>query len=650
MEVDDATEISLWSEASRRTNDNQQGDHSSTLRKSALSPMSLTNRAVASSAPQVVANRKRDFTEELAELLVEMCPSKTEGVLSGKDLAEAFRDASDTPPVTRQSLGELDIQSITSNIRLRHDVNFDRDLSFRPNLDGIKGQEKGRVAKKYWTALAAELILYQCLYQGTPPLRSTDWEQVNRHVQRRIPILFRTVREVLKSLVPERDHSRVDEHLDVPLLMQAIEKGVCDLVRLAEWMAQLLKEHCAPMRDAWVDAMVESVRSGVSEHCPEKLVEGLRELLGILEAMKLDVANHQIRNLKTRLVEDTINFERRYHLDRLVHGRPRVNINAAQTWFASAVEQFRHQCASGSPKARSFQLEVFVRAITSVLFHRDRMDGFPDTLYLDHERLRSLKAEIEDLICFDICMDLFTVVAREFGYTGSISLTTGQQLRNSLSAIMNDVLGHGSQQWIQNSEDLSLEILRQASRLTGHSQGFHFDILPNINQRLHHLLLNEISHHGRLLEASVLPQILTGAQRHITSSPMELFNNLVSTSYVPPPPAYVSPLNMSDTFTFAHLHPEVAKMTDLANRITHIIVLHWRVWDRIAYVPEEESHSQSLVSPATIDSSMTPIARTLTVQPSSAYDQDSQVVASMKTGDAPESGTEAHVARQTSSQ
>ena len=41
------------------------------------------------------------------------------------------------------------------------------------------------------------------------------------------------------------------------------------------------------MRDEWVDRMVESTRLGVVKSNPELIVNGLRELLGILEAMKL---------------------------------------------------------------------------------------------------------------------------------------------------------------------------------------------------------------------------------------------------------------------------------------------------------------------------------------------------------------------------
>lgn len=231
------------------------------------------------------ASSYHDFPQDLAEMLVDTIKART----NANELADAFREASVFPPVTKRSLSELDIQNIVTNVRLRHDVNFDRDLSFRPNLDGARGRTKQQKMDMYWTALVAELQLYGTLFHGSTTLRKDEvrWKGLTNNAKRRVPVIFQAIQEILKSLVPDRDHSRVDEHLDVSMLMQEIERGVCDLVRLAEWMAQLLKEHCAPMRDSWVDKMVASIREGVSEGSLEDIVHGLRELLAILETMKL---------------------------------------------------------------------------------------------------------------------------------------------------------------------------------------------------------------------------------------------------------------------------------------------------------------------------------------------------------------------------
>lgn len=226
-----------------------------------------------------------DYPEELAQMIITMGSDQRY-----EELAEAFMEASELPPITKLSLSELDIQHIITNARLRHDVNFDRDLSFRPNLDGTKGQQKKQATTQYWRALEAELELYARLFQGTPTPKIKNverWAALINHAQRRIPVMFRTIQDVLKSLVPERDHARVEEHLDVPMLMQEIQRGICDLVRLAEWMSQLLKEHCAPMRDGVVDGMVATIRAGVAGNSTARIVDGLRELFGILETMKL---------------------------------------------------------------------------------------------------------------------------------------------------------------------------------------------------------------------------------------------------------------------------------------------------------------------------------------------------------------------------
>lgn len=203
--------------------------------------------------------------------------------LHGKDtieFAEAvhyFTSATEEPPITKKSLGELDISSIINNSKLRHDVNFDRELHFRPNMDGPKGRAKREAHNGYWFAVTAELDLYVWMLK-----RSASVEMI-KLCQKRLPTMFDTISEILRNLVPERDQPAVDQHLDKLMVMQEIEKGVCDFVNIAEWLAKLLKRHCAPMRDDMVDKMVEKIRRGSSKW----ISEGLGDLFGVLEAMKL---------------------------------------------------------------------------------------------------------------------------------------------------------------------------------------------------------------------------------------------------------------------------------------------------------------------------------------------------------------------------
>ncbi|KAL1612445.1 Protein SOSEKI 1 [Paraconiothyrium brasiliense] len=604
---------------------------------------------------------ERDVAEELMEYLkshVEGMPSY--GSEAQRDeLVAAFRQAPTLPPVTKQSLSELDIQNIISNIKLRHDVNFDKDLSFRPNNEGPRGQQKARYSDRYWLALEAELHLYTRLFQGTPPFRPSGLVNASvyfQRAQRRVPKAFETIHEVLKSLVPDRDHQRVDEHLDVRMLMQEIERGVCDMVALVEWTARLLKEHCAPMRDEWVDKMVGRMREGAAAHDLKTIVLSLQDLIGMLETMKLDVANHQIRNLKPLLIEDTINYEKHYHLDRIVNKRSKVNFEAAQRWWACVVQDLQVQHTSATKDAARTRLELFSQAVVSSLFSRDVQQELPDTFYLDSDRLRALKSEVEDLVHFEICFSMFSQLRKNFGHVGAVSNATRDRVRSSLSAIMGESMGHGSQAWIYNSESLSLEISRQAQLIAGRSPFFDHHNLQATNECLRSLFHNTFTFHASTLEAVLLVQVLGSINKHINSSPTELYNSLVAS---PPPtstPPFITAPPTIDTFSFYNNTPQ-DRLSDLSKRISHIVLLHWRIWAPIAYVQDDASgvstHLLLPPQPAVTLSAQSQSASPpppAPMCPAPAPEHDVPVVGLMKTGEPPDpgSGYENGVSDQTS--
>ncbi|KAF2266586.1 hypothetical protein CC78DRAFT_118661 [Lojkania enalia] len=576
---------------------------------------------------------ERPIPDQLVELIMNMTTATEAEVLG-----DAFLHAQLWPPITKQSLSELDIQNIITNIKLRHDVNFDRDLSFRPNNDGIRGQEKEKASNMYWLALVAELVLYMRFFQGTPlPFNSnhSSLQELTSQTKKRIPNMFHTIQDVLKSLVPDRDHSRVDEYLDVPVLMQRIEKGVVDLPRLAEWLSHLLKEHCAPMRDDLVDSMVEFTRSGVARNDLKSIVKGLRELLGILEAMKLDVANHQIRNLKTLLIEDTINFERHYHLDRLVKGQAHVNIEAAQQWYTSVLEACHPPCTPPKDNSR-FQLEVFGRAVVSTLFSMSHTCKFPDTFYLDRDRFRQIKLEIDDMVFLNICFEMFGYLQREFGYNGPISSSRKHALRVALSAVLG-AAGQGISQWTMNCENISLELIRQALSATGQQLSINADLVQRVSLHLNAKFRYSFSDHVDALKRALLPQILASTNRHLNSSPMELFNAFVTLPSPPPPPYAPSQLSgsvQSNTSDTSSSHSE--QMTEVSNRISHIILLHWRIWAQIAYVPEETPTSKTTSEETLPMNSPPPPAPS----PSHLDSATSSHVVPMKTGEPRDAGQE----------
>jgi hypothetical protein len=199
---------------------------------------------------------------------------------SGKDiLAEESKGSSPDPPVTKATLSELDIPRIVYNPKLRHDVNFDPDLHFRPNLDGESGRRKAQKANDFWNRLRTqieEFMVDPAAFESE--LAGKEWT---------LQSTLQAIGEILGTLVPPEDRSAVEENLNVEHLMQQFRKGVADLEKLGLWLARTLKSHCAPMRDEWVDEMVIRLTDGDRDRDVASLVQGLQSFLGVLEAMKL---------------------------------------------------------------------------------------------------------------------------------------------------------------------------------------------------------------------------------------------------------------------------------------------------------------------------------------------------------------------------
>jgi hypothetical protein len=229
---------------------------------------------------QHVKHTPRDQFETSAARPIKNPPIYQVGAeTQGPSPSRSMRSISREPPVTKATLSELDVPRIVFNPKLRHDVNFDPDLHFRPNLDGEKGRRKTQKANDFWDCLREQLEAFtkdQAAFMAD--LAGRKWC---------LPLTLHAIGDILATLVPPEDRPMVEEILNVDLLMQQFGKGVADLEQLAKWLSRTLKSHCAPMRDEWVDEMVVQLSTGNANQDITLLVRGLHTLLGILEAMKL---------------------------------------------------------------------------------------------------------------------------------------------------------------------------------------------------------------------------------------------------------------------------------------------------------------------------------------------------------------------------
>jgi hypothetical protein len=472
---------------------------------------------------------------------------------------------------------ELDMPRIINNPKLRHDVNFDRDLHFRPNLDGSKGKQKMLQADQYWKALEIEFAVYAILQlRRMQSNNEPHWQRSMKLALKRLPNVFVAIRDILKTLVPDQDQRSVTDRLDVPHLVEQVHNGVCDLVDLANWLGKILKNHCAPMRDCLVDAMQKTIVAGATEGRADKLVSGLRSLMTILEAMKLDVANHQIRHMRPLLIEDTINFQRKYNSHRLFAGK--IDGPKSRLWLQNEMEMM-----SSTP------IDALVSAtIRDLLLYNSSNLPSSSTFYLDVDRLRTLRTELLNSIYLDLCRQVLRDVLRP-----ELSQQQVANACNMLTLAIPSIVGSSSK-FLDRSDYVAVEIVRIVMEVEQRPNKNDLTLLGPVEQMLADALRPDsraFSATSQQVMERLTIKVQARVRENIRSSALALQDSMVPAPSAPrAATGFGAVCDASVAIMRAASHdPD----ENIVRRITHILVLHWQVWADILYLLPSDRDSSS---------------------------------------------------------
>lgn len=436
------------------------------------------------------------------------------------------------PPVTLSTLRELDLSEIYRNPKLRHDVVFDAQLHFRPNLDGSRGRRKREQADIYW-----KLVLHECemLFAN---VRNRQARVAGMAVK--LPTLFKTMKDILSTLVPKSDREDVEAALDHIFLMQQLEHGVLDFKKLSEWLARVLKAHCAPMRDQWVEQMVARVAYGVDNGKISALVDGLKMVFGILEAMKLDVANHQIRTLRPHLVSTAVHFEQGYFEERIQSGR--LDMREPRSWFQNAL------------KADSDPYICFIRATTEMLAP-SKYATYPATFTFDFERLDGIRDDIREATCLKLAVIFFRQLV--LPSKRDIDAATIDRLRVEVLAILSEE--EGPNRWHKGSNAVALHIAQTAHQFNGHAGLVDAKNVAFAEGWFQNQLRTDSRVYGHV-EQEVI--------KDITALVLQAMKSWSS-------------LSTSPIMQAADLTGSSVELAAIAQKISHIAFLHWRIFGKL---------------------------------------------------------------------
>lgn len=505
-----------------------------------------------------------DKHKTLADLVYAQYVSITDDCLSQEMLweVEALEDAKPKAPVTKENLRELDLQSIQNTISLRFDLCFDQGLFFQ-RVSGAKGSQKRAKAQIFYRYMSLELQSINHDLQGQCEL-CQDSKTPRYTMPSRLACYFWSLLDLLNILVPESERESIRDAIDPAWLTRMVRVGIFDAKTFSAWLHALLTRHCAPMRDAMAGEMHEKLCKGASDGDMDLLTEGMETLLCLLENMKIDIANHQIRTFKFLLIADTVSFLKDCFSK--MHDKRQIQLKDSRRWYNKA-----RKGSAGRSEFESF-MQGFIRLLCIT---EDEFE-LSTTFQYGEDRIHGLHNEILDYAHLEICMTIHQE------RLGSVTATHLEELavKHRILQLMTNPEGtsEGVRQHVQN---IDLEIRRavldhaECSRPKSASNlvqsmildddGTDFADLKDVLNEKEEDELSSLSE--RLLEPTLL-----FAKKFLKMDTLQISNYQRACQD-----------QRANNGSTEVLVPDI---TDLSSKIAHMGVIHWQIWAELAYLDE----------------------------------------------------------------
>jgi len=267
-----------------------------------------------------------------------------------------------------------------------------------------------------------------------------------------------------------------------------------------------------------------------------------------------DFTNQEIRLCRPAMVDGTVAFEHKDFLHRIAEG---WDVSRARTWF---VNELREQRPSSG-------IMILAPAITRMIVTNS--ERLPPTFTLDYIRLRTLQQNFEDLMYQAACRWTLEEVSASLNWEGPIPQSSYDSLFARIS-----IISPADEPKCSPSRQMgcvALEIVRAAYALRDistlplskdlefaeSSLEYSCDASTSVFKDLQSYLAEDLQD---MVDAEV--------QSTKDLTPMQIANRYVPEGSVHPSPQIIT---------------EQTQIRRLAQQISHISVLHWRVWGPLLY-------------------------------------------------------------------
>ncbi|KAJ3227697.1 hypothetical protein HK099_000802 [Clydaea vesicula] len=355
-------------------------------------------------------NDNDDSTKSLGQMAMEMhfLPVDMFENLTEKIFLKEYGEL--LPMITRFTLRELDVDEIIDNPQLRHDLYFDPNLQFKPNFQGEKETRKKIEQNMYWDRLEVEF-------------KNNDLY--------RIPLILFEIKQILLNLLPitEELSAELNSHFDLRLLEQQIKYKCFQPINLIKYLTGMLKENCAPVRDAAVDLILLEAEKG-------KFCSAIREIFNVLEMMKLDYANHQLTRLRQFVIENAAEYEYKYF--KTLNYDP--ELPKTTSWLRNSYNSIITNNSPFVKNIPNFVLNfktVFFNGILDLILRASEFDTMdtPETLQMDLNRMIGFYNDWQDIT---IMSSLLVIFKQTCGGKTVLTNEVIKKLKTSLWVLLND--------------------------------------------------------------------------------------------------------------------------------------------------------------------------------------------------------------------
>ncbi|XP_019370882.1 PREDICTED: T-complex protein 11-like protein 2 [Gavialis gangeticus] len=266
-----------------------------------------------------------------------------------------------------------------SNLTLAHEIAVNENFCMK-HVDlpqnSLEGRVKKIVHKAFWDLLESEL-------NEDPP----EYEHAIK--------LFEEIKEILLSfLTPgaNRIRNQICEVLDTDLIRQQAEHNAVDVHGLASYVINTMGKLCAPIRDDDIKQLKAT----------DDIVDLLRQILHVLDLMKMDMVNYTIQNLRPHLQRNLVDYERT-KFQEILEETPNA-LDLTTEWIKESIkdELSSVSCESSSPGADSSSKPTLSPTLVLnngylKLLQWDYQKTVPETLVTDEARLQELKEKLNQL-------------------------------------------------------------------------------------------------------------------------------------------------------------------------------------------------------------------------------------------------------------